>query len=63
MAQEEMATGMRNVDHTAAPDFFVRYLDTTSAQEPMQALKRRTFELLDVRRGAHLLDVGCGAGR
>ena len=62
MTNEAMATGMRNVDHTGAPDFFVRYLDTMSAQAPMQALKRRSFALLAVHPGAHLLDVGCGPG-
>jgi ubiquinone/menaquinone biosynthesis C-methylase UbiE len=62
MAKEEMATGFRAVDHTTDPDFFVRYLDTVSAQESIQALKRRSFALLDVQPGAHLLDVGCGTG-
>jgi SAM-dependent methyltransferase len=62
MTKEAMVTGMRNVDHTAEPGFFVRYLDTASAQEPMQALKRRTFALLAVPPGAYLLDVGCGPG-
>jgi ubiquinone/menaquinone biosynthesis C-methylase UbiE len=62
MAKEMMATGMRNVDHTTDPDFFVRYLDTTSAQEPMQALKRHTYKILAVHPGAYLLDVGCGPG-
>jgi ubiquinone/menaquinone biosynthesis C-methylase UbiE len=60
--QEAMATGMRHVDHTTNPGFFVRYLDMASAQESMQALKRRTFALLAVHPGAHLLDVGCGPG-
>jgi SAM-dependent methyltransferase len=62
MAKEEMATGFRAVDRTTDPDFFVRYLDTVSAQESIQALKRRSFALLDVQPGAHLLDVGCGTG-
>jgi len=57
-----MATGMRDVDRTTDPDFFVRYLDTASAQEPIQAFKRRSFELLEVKPGAQLLDVGCGTG-
>ncbi|HEV8718134.1 MAG TPA: methyltransferase domain-containing protein [Candidatus Binatia bacterium] len=62
MAKEEMATGMRDVDRTTDPGFFVHYLDTASAQEPIQAFKRRTFELLEVKPGAQLLDIGCGTG-
>jgi cyclopropane fatty-acyl-phospholipid synthase-like methyltransferase len=62
MAKEEMATGFRAVDHTTDPDFFVRYLDTAGTQEQIQTFKRRTFELLEVKAGYHLLDVGCGTG-
>ena len=37
-------------------------LDTASAHEQVQAFKRRTCELLEVKTGAHLLDIGCGPG-
>lgn len=40
----------------------VLYLDTVSATEFARSYKRKTFHLLGARAGAHLLDVGCGAG-
>ena len=62
MAREDFATGFSGVDRTSDPRSFVDYLDTTSALESMQAMKRRTFTLLEVKEGHHLLDVGCGLG-
>jgi len=62
MSSEAMSTGMRDVDRTTDPGFFVHYLDTASAHEQVQAFKRRTFELLGVKPGSHLLDLGCGPG-
>jgi ubiquinone/menaquinone biosynthesis C-methylase UbiE len=62
MSKEAMSTGMRDVDRTTDPGFFVHYLDTASAHEQVQTFKRRTFELLRVKPSAQLLDVGCGPG-
>jgi len=30
--------------------------------EAIQAYKRRTFDLLEVKAGHHILDVSCGTG-
>jgi SAM-dependent methyltransferase len=62
MAKEESVSGFSNVDRAADPGSFVRFLDTAGAQEQAQAFKRRTFELLEVKPGTRLLDVGCGLG-
>jgi ubiquinone/menaquinone biosynthesis C-methylase UbiE len=62
MTKEAMSIGMRDVDRTTDLGFFVHYLDTASAHEQVQAFKRRTFELLGVKPGSHLLDLGCGPG-
>jgi SAM-dependent methyltransferase len=40
----------------------VRRLDDTGAQEFWRMVKRHALALLDLREGAHLLDVGCGTG-
>ncbi|HJT33649.1 MAG TPA: methyltransferase domain-containing protein [Pirellulales bacterium] len=50
------------IDHAAEPHAFVRYLDTVSGLDAIQRIKQLTYELLDIRAGHTLLDVGCGAG-
>jgi ubiquinone/menaquinone biosynthesis C-methylase UbiE len=54
--------GFTNVDQTADPAYFIRFLDEASAQDSVRAYKRATYALLDVREGQHILDVGCGTG-
>jgi ubiquinone/menaquinone biosynthesis C-methylase UbiE len=62
MAKQESMEGFSSVDRTADPGAFVRYLETASALESVQRMKRRTFEQLAVKAGSRLLDVGCGLG-
>ena len=62
MANEYRITRWGVVDQTTEPTTFVAYLDTVTALETMQQMKRRTYDLLQVREGHHLLDVGCGVG-
>jgi ubiquinone/menaquinone biosynthesis C-methylase UbiE len=40
----------------------VLYLDTVRATQFAQSYKRKTFELVGAREGAHIIDVGCGTG-
>lgn len=47
---------------SARTAFFVRFLDLLHATDGVRASHRRTVELLRVREGFHLLDVGCGTG-
>lgn len=54
--------GFTNVDQSADPEYFIRFLDTAAAQESFQAYKRRCRELLGARSGQRLLEVGCGTG-
>jgi ubiquinone/menaquinone biosynthesis C-methylase UbiE len=54
--------GFTHIDQTADPEYFIRFLDEASAQDSVQAYKRTTYALLDVREGQHILDVGCGTG-
>lgn len=54
--------GFRDVDRTATPGAFVRYLDQFAALGAVRAYKRESFRLLGAREGARLLDIGCGAG-
>lgn len=50
------------VDQTAQPEKFVEYLDLVTGIDAIQAYKRRSYDLLHLRLGHHVLDVGCGTG-
>lgn len=50
------------VDRTTDPADFVRYLDATRATDFYQEIKRRSYDLLALREGDAVLDVGCGTG-
>jgi ubiquinone/menaquinone biosynthesis C-methylase UbiE len=62
MTAEYMATQWGAVDQTTEPGAFVRYLDTVSSLETIQRIKQRTYDLLQIREGYQILDVGCGVG-
>jgi SAM-dependent methyltransferase len=55
-------SGYSSVDQTRDPAAFVRRLDGMAATEFWQGIKQRTYALLDLRPGNHVLDVGCGTG-
>ena len=58
----EVMSGFANVDRVADPRSFVRYLDQARSTREIRAAKLRTFDILNVRKGSHILDVGCGTG-
>jgi len=62
MTTEYLATQWGAVDQANEPHAFISYLDAVSALEAIQRIKQRTYDLLQVRDGYRLLDVGCGAG-
>ena len=57
-----MATEFGSVDRAAGPEAFVKYLDTVTGLEAAQAYKQRSYELLNLKPGHRVLDVGCGTG-
>jgi ubiquinone/menaquinone biosynthesis C-methylase UbiE len=57
-----MATQWRAVDRATDPASFVRYLDMVGGLETIQRIKQQTYDLLEIREGSHLPDVGCGTG-
>src|SRR5260370_41777367 len=46
----------------ALADWYADYLRNVSASDWAQRYKRRSFELIGVRPGARILDIGCGLG-
>jgi ubiquinone/menaquinone biosynthesis C-methylase UbiE len=52
--------GFADVDRDADPQLLLRALDRRGIV--FQGLRQQTYDLLNVRVGHHLLDVGCGTG-
>jgi ubiquinone/menaquinone biosynthesis C-methylase UbiE len=52
--------GFPDVDQSADPDYWVDYLDRISAER--RFARQRAYDLLGVRAGDQILDVGCGTG-
>lgn len=59
---EFISTRWGAVDDTSDPSEFIRYLDRVSALDTIRQVKQRSYELLQVQDGHHLLEVGCGVG-
>lgn len=62
MSEKSVATEFGSVDRAARPEALVKYLDTVTGLEAAQAYKRRSYDLLHIKAGNHVLDVGCGTG-
>jgi ubiquinone/menaquinone biosynthesis C-methylase UbiE len=60
--KKSFAVGFGDVDQAKHPEAFVKYLDAVTGIEAAQAYKRRSYGLLHLRPGHHVLDVGCGTG-
>lgn len=62
MVSRYFSSSFSNIDAASNPTQFVNYMDDANAMEFFRAAKRRTYDLLALRAGDHVLDVGCGAG-
>jgi ubiquinone/menaquinone biosynthesis C-methylase UbiE len=62
MAGSYFSSSFSNIDGAKRPTEFVHYMDDANAMEFFRLAKRRTYELLALSPGEHVLDVGCGAG-
>jgi SAM-dependent methyltransferase len=54
--------GWGEVDRTAEPRAYIDYLRNVSALDSVQGFKRKSLQLISIRAGDSVLDVGCGVG-
>ena len=54
--------GFRQVDQATDPQYYFQFLDEFGALESVQECRRLMLQLLQIRAGHRLLDVGCGVG-
>ena len=55
-------THFTSVDHTADPDFYIRFLDAANAIPAAAAWKLAVLNTLRLEPGMKALDIGCGIG-
>lgn len=63
MSQELPRAGFTDVDREADRQFYVRCLEYQNVSAFNLMYKRRTFDLLDLRPGLRVLDIGSGLGQ
>ncbi len=56
------SSGLHSVDQSVDPSSRLRFLDAEGAKPAMRYARQRSIELLEIRQGARILDVGCGPG-
>ena len=54
--------GFRQVDQVTDAQYYFQFLDEFGAFESVQECRRLMLQLMDIRAGYRLLDVGCGVG-
>src|SRR6266478_5040724 len=62
MSIKEDPAGFARVDRTTDPNLFIEFLDSHRTIEGEREIKELVRELLSLRAGTHVLDIGCGTG-
>jgi ubiquinone/menaquinone biosynthesis C-methylase UbiE len=62
LANPLFSSSFSNIDAAANPTQFVDFMDDANAMEFFQAAKQRSYALMALQLGHHVLDVGCGTG-
>jgi len=62
MSAKENPTHFAKVDQSVDPKYFIEFVDSRRTIEGEREIKELILSLLELRPGAHVLDVGCGTG-
>jgi ubiquinone/menaquinone biosynthesis C-methylase UbiE len=62
MSGPENPTQFVKVDETRDPQFFIEFLDARKTIEGEREVKELILDMLGLKRGAQVIDVGCGTG-
>ncbi|GAC1403806.1 MAG: hypothetical protein NVSMB52_17730 [Chloroflexota bacterium] len=62
MPESRIPSGYTDVDAAMDPAVYIRRLDEVAVQPLWRTIKERTYALLDLQPGNHILDIGCGTG-
>lgn len=62
MSKKSTPADFRDVDRSGQPEKLVGYLDNVTGIQAIQAYKLRSYDMLRLRPGFQVLDVGCGTG-
>jgi ubiquinone/menaquinone biosynthesis C-methylase UbiE len=52
-----------HIDQAKKPEDFSSFLDKVSSLDSYQEYKRKSFELMNLKGGERVIDVGCGTGQ
>jgi ubiquinone/menaquinone biosynthesis C-methylase UbiE len=62
MAVKDNPSHFAKVDQSADPKYFIDFVDSRRMIEGEREIKKLILRQLDLRPGAHVLDIGCGTG-
>jgi ubiquinone/menaquinone biosynthesis C-methylase UbiE len=62
MSESHQKSNNAPLDDEAAANPLLQFLDRVEHFPDVVARRRRSYELLQIEKGAHIADVGCGAG-
>ena len=58
-----LSSGFSKVDSSEDPDVFVSCLQTLGSLPYFQEYKKKSIQLLNLKKGSRILEIGCGLGR